>query len=336
MGRIMRSTKLLGHLIVAVLGFSMLSLQPASAAPDPRRDYPRMPRECATPAEKVPQDALICELTKFRKHWPTVFLWGDSHAWMEIPALRKAVRGEKVNLVSSMMGSCPPMHPGLRYKDRYQLGRCAASADLAMRYVRKMQRGREDFKVILAANWDMYERALRLIAKGKKPGRGHAEYAFAQAKIFKKGGPRMVRTLARMRVDVDVVGQVARPPRKPAACRKGMDPYQCNFPRRKAFRNEAGTIRWLGRLMAPVARQGIRYIDLNDYICNKRTCFGKVKRVHTFHDNSHITASMSRRMARYFLPSVADVVPGMSAPAPTGGDTAAEPPAPCLLPVLCR
>jgi hypothetical protein len=335
----MRLSRLLGLLLAALLGATLLSA-PAASAADPRKDHTRLPRSCATPAEEVPSDALICYLTPFQKNRPTVFFWGDSHVWMQIPGVLKAAKGRNVNVVTSLMGSCPPMDPGLSWKDRYRYGRCGASNVLATRFMQKMANGTQDFKLVLAGNWEMYERALKLIAQGKQPGKGHGEYAFYQAGVFKHGGPRLFKKLGQLGVDVDVIHQVARPPRKPKPCAKGMDPYQCNFPRRKAFQDEATTKQWLTRLTAPA--RVTDYVDVNDAICSASTCRGKIDGVWTYHDNSHITASMARKLSAYYAPSVADVVPGWTplAPGEDGGDGGPVDPVdpvdpPCTIPLFC-
>ncbi len=331
--RIMRATRLLGLLLVAFLSVSLLSVQPASAT-NPEKDHTRLPRSCASPAEEVPSDALICELTPFRKNRPTLMLWGDSHIWMQIPGFLRAAQGRNVNVISSLMGSCPPMDPNLSWENRYKIGRCAASNVLALRTMQELANGHQDFKLVLAGNWDMYERLLVLVRKGKKPGPGK-EYPYAQAKIFKQGGPRLFRKLGQMGVDVDVIHQVARAPAKPAPCKR-MEPYACNFPRRQAFRNEAGTKRWLDNLMRPA--HPTRMIDVNDFLCSNRVCKAKIDGAWTYHDNSHLTASMARLLWRYYAPSVADVVPGMVAIPPGeepdgGGEQPVEPP--CSTPIFC-
>jgi hypothetical protein len=336
MVRIMRASRLLGLLLVALLGASLLSA-PAASAVDPRQDRTRLPRACASPAEEVPRDALICKLTPFRANRPTVMFWGDSHVWMQIPGLLRAAQGRNVNVITSLMGSCPPMDPGLSYEDRYRLGICAASNVLAVRKVRELANGSQDFKLVLAGNWEMYERLLKLLAAGKKPGPGK-EYPFAQSKIFKQGGPRLFRELGQWGVDVDIVHQVARAPAKGKPCKR-MDPYACNFPRRQAFDGESGTKRWLERVSRP-ARVN-RYVDVNDHLCSPSTCFAKIDGAWTYHDNSHITASMARQLWRYYAPAVADVVPGMVAPPPgDGGDGSGVLPEPeeppCTVPLFCR
>jgi hypothetical protein len=335
----MRATRLLGLLLAAFLGMSLLSVQPASAT-DPDKDHTRLPRACASPAEEVPSDALICELTPFKKNRPTLMLWGDSHVWMQIPGFLRAAKGRNVNVISSLMGSCPPMDPNLSWEDRYQIGRCAASNVLALRTVQELANGSEDFKLVLAGNWEMYERLLVLVNNGRKPGPGK-EYPYAQSKIFKAGGPRLFKKLGQWGVDVDVIYQVARAPAKPAPCKR-MEPYACNFPRRQAFRHEDSTKRWLNNLTRPI--HATRMIDVNDYLCSATTCFAKIDGAWTYHDNSHLTASMARQLWRYYAPAVADVVPGMVANPPgdggnggNGGDGGGDPvDPPCPIPIFCR
>lgn len=311
----MRATRLLGLLLAALLGATLLSA-PAASATNPRKDHTRLPRSCATPAEEVPSDALICKLTPFKKNRPTVMFWGDSHVWMQIPGMLKAAKGRNVNVVSSLMGSCPPMDPGLSWKNRYLKGRCAASNTLAVRTVQQFANGQQDFKLVLAGNWEMYERLLKLVAKRKKPGKGK-EYPYAQAKIFKQGGPRLFKKLGQWNVDVDVIHQVARAPAKPKPCKR-MDPYACSFPRHQGFRQEATTKKWLTRITAPAHPK--RMIDVNDFLCSTKTCRAKINGAWTYHDNSHITASMARLLWRYYAPAVADVVPGMVAVVPGSAD----------------
>jgi hypothetical protein len=334
----MRASRLLGLLLAAFLGSSLLSVQPASAT-DPDKDHTRLPRSCATLAEEVPSDALICELTPFKKDRPTLMLWGDSHVWMQIPGFLRAAKGRNVNVISSLMGSCPPMDPKLTWEDRYHYGRCGASNVLALRTMQELANGPEDFKLVLAGNWEMYERLLVLVNNGKKPGPGK-EYPYAQSKIFKLGGPRLFKKIGQMGVDVDVIYQVARAPAKPAPCKR-MDPYACNFPRHQAFRHEDSTKRWLEQLTRPAHPN--RMIDVNDYLCTSSTCFAKHNGAWTYHDNSHLTASIARQLWQYYAPSVSDVVPGMVAYLPgddDGGNGGSEPVDPggpsCPIPIFCR
>ena len=334
----MRATRLLGLLLAALLGATLLSA-PAGAATDPRKDKTRLPRVCASSAEEVPRKDVICKLTPFQENRPTLMLWGDSHVWMQIPGFLKAAKGRNVNVITSLMGSCPPMDPGLSWKNRYQLGMCGASNALATRTMQQLANGPQDFKLVLAGNWEMYERLLVRVNKRRPPGPGKS-YPYAQTKIFKHGGPRLFRKLGQLGVDVDVIHQVARAPAKGKPCKR-MDPYACNFPRHQAFRQESVTKRWLVRTTSPA--HPTRMVDVNRHLCGSGTCFAKVSGDWTYHDNSHLTASMARQLWQYYAPSVSDVVPGMVATLPGssgsgggGGDgVAAEPDQPCAVPLFC-
>ena len=68
---------LLSSLLVAFPGAA------ASAAPDPGDDHFWLPKRCVgdEPGRYVPDVPGPCYLTPFKKHRPTVVLWGDSHAW---------------------------------------------------------------------------------------------------------------------------------------------------------------------------------------------------------------------------------------------------------------
>ena len=74
-------------------------------------DYPDLPDECATEEEKIPQRPLLCRLNGQENSRGTVMLWGDSHAWMYVPAIEAALEEVDVNLVLFSQGSCPPSMP---------------------------------------------------------------------------------------------------------------------------------------------------------------------------------------------------------------------------------
>lgn len=321
------------------VGAETLAVALAEPALPPVRPAPRtadvvaLPESCATRAERVPQQAMVCYLTPFLDDRPTVFLWGDSHAWMLVPALREAARGRDANLVLSTFGGCPAMDPGLTPDDLTRLGRCGLNAYLGLQFVDQVRRAGQPLKVILAGNWEMYQRAIGLIDAGREPGQGRAAYAFAQAEILRDGGPALARRLAAWGVAVDVVGQVARPPARPGPCAQGRDPFRCAFPRSQAFFFERATVDWLGEMFAPLAeRGGLRYIDLNRVLCSPYLCRGVVDGIATYLDNSHLTAAMSRHLGWSLVPSVADV----AAPGPVRtGPGAPGTPGGCELAVTC-
>ena len=113
------------------------STRPAAAKADPEHDFPKMPRKCVDPKLLIPQKPVKCNLNGFEQGRPTIVLWGDSHAWQMIPALRNAARNRNVNLVAFLMGSCPAMDPALT-KEQRQNGApaCLVSNDRALQYVK--------------------------------------------------------------------------------------------------------------------------------------------------------------------------------------------------------
>ncbi len=115
------------------------------AKASPQNDFPRMPRSCVDPKDLIPQEPGMCKLNTYRQARPTVVLWGDSHAWQMIPALKGAIKGRNVNLVAFVMGGCPPMDPHLNTpKKRKNATSCQKSNDLALRYALKRKLRRAD------------------------------------------------------------------------------------------------------------------------------------------------------------------------------------------------
>jgi peptidoglycan/LPS O-acetylase OafA/YrhL len=55
-------------------------------------DVPEMPAECLRGDDVIPSRPGRCDLVPYEIGRPTVMLWGDSHAWMYIPALEAAAR----------------------------------------------------------------------------------------------------------------------------------------------------------------------------------------------------------------------------------------------------
>src|SRR5687767_3401187 len=101
-------------LAVVTAGLLLGAGATAQARVSPQDDYPRMPRACVDPADLIPQKPGMCKLTTYRERRATLVLWGDSHAWQMIPALKGATAGRNVNLVAFLMGGCPPMDPNLK------------------------------------------------------------------------------------------------------------------------------------------------------------------------------------------------------------------------------
>lgn len=272
---------------------------PADAA-SPRRDYPRMPRSCVDPQDLIPQKPGMCKLTTYQQGRPTVVLWGDSHAWQMIPALKGATKGRNVNLVAFLMGGCPPMDPNLKTpKQRKNASSCEKSNDLALRYVLNRKRAALKTKVILGGAWDRYLTPLR---QGTPP---EESYAALIAQDLETDTPRLFKRLGAARVSTDVIGQSLEVP-DGALCPEGRRPFVCSLPRSQALHSEGANKRWVKDAMKPLVGKG-RYLTTNGAVCTVNTCYGKVDDIYTFFDDLHLSATRSRTLARYFKLSVADV-----------------------------
>jgi hypothetical protein len=250
-----------------------------------------MPRKCVDPKLLIPQKPVKCNLNGFKAGRPTLVLWGDSHAWQMIPALKGAARGRNVNLVAFLMGSCPVMDPNLT-REQIQTGAapaCLLSNDRALRYVEGLKANHQRVHVLLGTYWQRYLHAIR---KGDTKS-----YHGQMAAIFKTAGPRLFRTLGRLRVPVDVDGQMVTAPSdgKASCYTDRFYAYSCDLPRTKALRNEKGTKSWVKKQMRSLYGSP-RYVDANK-MCNKTTCFAIPQGVHTFWDFQHISASMSAKLS---------------------------------------
>lgn len=321
--------KMIGLLLGTFLAVSLLSALPAPAsAVKPRNDFPRLPRVCATPKEQIPQKFIFCKINTFKSDRPTVFVWGDSHAFMMVPAVKQAVAGQDVNLVAFVLGSCPPVLSGAKtVRQKRARSGCEEAGDLVFRQVKKLQRTEHKPKVVIGLNWDIYMTALERARQGKPAFNG---YVATTAASFRKGTPRLFDALGARGIDVDVLAPVGQVPTVTKKCRRGDLPFRCSLPRARVLNKEQSRVKYATQLKRKLGR-GARLINVNREFCNDRLCKGTVRGTLTWYDDLHISATMAReRMARYFQASVADVAPA------TVDDRDSDPTADCGLPVLCR
>lgn len=282
--------------VIALLGTLLGAVAPtaAGAAPDPTRDIPRLPARCLEPGQIIPQTPGACRVTRFVQSRPTVVLWGDSHAWQYIPALRVRAHAEKVNLVAFFMGACPPIAVDPPARGERLESSCEKSNVKAARFVRRLKDAGKPVRVVLAANWVGYREVLA------NPT-AYDEWVVRMAELFDRDTPRLFRALAATRVSTHVVAQAATVPRpRPAACPEGRSPYVCDIPRAEAIPDEERTRRWLRSRMKPLPRDS-RYIDPSASYCDATVCHGKVGWIYTFYDDLHLSATRSRKLDRYFV-----------------------------------
>jgi hypothetical protein len=261
----------------------------------PSEDYPRLPNpRCVTGDQRVPQDARVCHLKPFRKERPTVVLWGDSHAWMLVPALLRQAETDRVNPDVVTLGACPPLMVTAPKPGEHFGSKCERQNYNARQYVLKLKRAHRPVRVIFAANWVGYRQIYRESQGGTVPTT-YEPYAVEMANLFHRGTPAMFRKMGQIGVDVDVVGQVLTVPRPAPFCLAGDQPYSCPMLRAQAIPEEQETRDWVHRQMDKLAGTP-RYIDVNGRVCDATTCQARIDGIYTFFDDLHLSATRSRTL----------------------------------------
>ncbi|GAB2777378.1 hypothetical protein GCM10027020_33460 [Nocardioides salsibiostraticola] len=290
---------------VAVLCAGLLSLAllavlpagPAAAAADPQSDHVQLPQQCLTTEDTTPGDPIVCNLNTFDKFRPTLVLWGDSHMWMMIPAIEKAVRGKPVNLVTFIMGACPPGNPALNARTRRNASPCDLTNDRAMRFVRKLQKKDRPVSVILGSFWGIYLQSLKQIRRGERPS-----INAASAQFFRRSTPALFKWLGKKGVHVDVNAQGPAVPADEPDCDRGTFPWNCGVARSRAYFAERASDRFLARNIGKL-RGDTRYIDISPAFCNATTCRARSHGIYSWWDKLHISATKSATLKRFFIPT---------------------------------
>jgi len=269
-------------------------------------DVPVMPASCLDPGDLIPRKPGACELTPYDPKRPTVVLWGDSHAWMFIPALQEAVAGRDVNLVAFVMGACPPLDPQLPTGKGRRAGRiaCEINNDEALAFVKERARKRAGLQVVLGASWERY-RGIESpsLMDQRSPNPGSVAYIQRIRPLFDVGTPQLFRTLGELGVPVDVIAPTVGMPRNPPLCLALPRPYSCDAPVGETAMPDSETRAWLQEQMGALAGEP-RLIDVNSELCDEQTCHVKVHDTVTYFDDQHLSASFVRSLESYFLPSV--------------------------------
>ncbi len=158
-------------------------------------DFPDLPDECATEEEKIPQRPMLCRLNGQENSRGTVMLWGDSHAWMYVPAIEAAAEEVDVNLVLFSQGSCPPFDA-----TGMPLNNCVKGNQLALDFIEDQAERDRPLRVLLGASWEIYfggPRINLMIERGGNPE--HEKYVNAISELFRDGNDGAVRQARRAR-----------------------------------------------------------------------------------------------------------------------------------------
>lgn len=294
-------------LLVSALMIALLPAQPAlglesdtrSNRVAPQNDHVRLPQQCLTTEDTTPSDPIVCNLNTFDKFRPTLVLWGDSHMWMMIPAIQKAVRGKSVNLVTFIVGGCPPGNPAVNARTRRNASPCELTNDRAMRFVRKLQKQDRPVSVILGSFWGLYLKALKAIRRGEPP----STISATSAKFFRRSTPALFKWLGKKRVEVAVDAQGPSVPQDEPTCDRGTFPWNCSVARSRAIFVQRATDRFLANNLRKL-RSDARYIDVTPAFCNATTCRARSRGIYSWWDKLHFSATKSATLTRFFEPTV--------------------------------
>lgn len=264
---------------------------------DPRSlDYPRMPQRCATFRQKVPLTPTTCKIRWTNEKRPTVVLWGDSHAWQFLPAVRKAIQGKKVNLVAFIFGGCVPAKPDMRI---WKGQPCAETSARAIRFLDGLTKRGRDVRVVMGAYWGAnLDQVYYYRNEGEK--KTHADrrkYVLRYTvPLFRWLGKRDIRT------DVLAMSPVVVPPNPD--CQPGPTPYDCPIARRISLYKEAYVDRWVRQRVRDLPR-GARYLDYQSQLCDAAVCRPhQAWGVYTWFDHYHLSQTTTERMSGMFAPTV--------------------------------
>lgn len=267
-------------------------------------DVPRMPDYCLEPGDLIPQSPEVCRLNRFVPDHPTVVLWGDSHAWMFIPGLHKAARRTDVNLVTVVMGGCPPFDPALPPKSRWSgVSSCEKLNDLGLRFVKRLHQRSAPVRVILGASWESYRGVEPLTLNARRDADPqHQATLDTVAPLVAVGTPRLFRELGSLGIGTDVIAPTVAVPRSAPLC-EAVGLFSCDLDREEARAREAGTLTWLTRLVRRLPPDA-QLINVNNALCDRDVCHAELDGIVSYFDDNHLSATRARALSTYFRPSV--------------------------------
>lgn len=275
-----------------------------AAVIDQINDFPRLPLECATPEQQIQRTPMQCNLNEFDPDRGTMVIWGDSHAWMYIPAVVKAAESEDVNLVAFNIPACPPF-------DATELTKttCSTNNAMALDLVEELADGDQPLQVILGASWQSYfgEQPLNLLDIRNGDPR-HNDIIKSSSNFFRAGGGALFSKLGDLGVDVDVIAPIPEVPRSAPLCEARPYPLDCNISNAEFEINESAAMTWLKLKLRALTGKS-RLIDVSQELCDESVCRAKVDDTLVFFDDNHISATFARSLSDYFEPSVANALP---------------------------
>ncbi len=199
--------------------------------PGENSDFPRLPPQCYDKNDIITSP---CRVTTYPRR-PWLVLWGDSHAQMYLPAVRKVAKRTKVNLVAVLFGGCPIAVPFPRSEGLPRTG-CDNHNVASLEYVRRLVASKSRVRLLVNGFWSGYRHAYELMQEEERTGipSGLSDYRKHMARLGVERSRPMFGRIGKLGAPVDMVDQAATVPLDPRTCVAGREPYQCDLPRRRA------------------------------------------------------------------------------------------------------
>lgn len=277
----------------------------AVAARATNPDLPVLPRSCRPAFGYMAPEP--CRLVKRKPGAPLIVLWGDSHGWMMTPALRRAVAGKRVNVVSLLQGSCPVMDSDLSTpRGNAERNACDDFGKKALAFIDQARRFDRPIRVIVAMSWELYHNATDAPNAADRSYPGFVnDYIDTNARKSLEGTPRAFQALARMRVRTDVIGQEPMVYQGAPECAIG--PFRCPLPRYAVLKDAKENNAYIRRLRRLLSVKG-EMIRPASSLCSRSTCFGEYQGFPTYWDGLHIGQRTSYELAPHFADTVSSVL----------------------------
>lgn len=233
-------------------------------------------------SEKL-QQAEKCLLGDLSQGKMDAILWGDSHANHFAPFLDEILKINEVKAMDITMGSCPPVHDSEGFTSQS----CQVKNETALRFIESSNAS----TIYLAASWYGYSVS--------KVGMVFSE---EKANRLLVSLERVIKKLSQKGKTVVVFDTLARLPTDTSAC--SLKAVKFNFinPSSCDFERSSDQIEMSERIKLLTERfDNVNVIDVNNIICNGKTCHSSLDGVPIFRDSNHLNIESARLLARKHL-----------------------------------
>lgn len=239
----------------------------------------------------------------------STLIWGDSHAGHFRSFIDFWGKNEGFSSLYGGMGACPPLLNVERLKYGKPDEQCTNRNN---ELVDDIARIKPD-KVFIAARWAMYaETTLNLGEKGSRIYLGdeydHSESVANSRHALENGLINTIEFLLKNQISPVIFEQVPDYPFKPSNCwikkemYRGMDSVSCNLDRKQVDERFLYVDEMFSRIKGDYP--SVKFISIEDIVCDKQICFSKLNGVPLYGDNNHLNLDGAKEIGRVWYQSV--------------------------------